>query len=371
MELLPYWHIISALLFAALHKMAKDKLTRITSLERVELLEMLDTANDAVISTDSEQIIVFFNLGAEEIFGYRSDEIVGQSLSVLIPESARQSHDHHMKDFGKTKVRSRLMGQRSEISGLRKSGYIFPAEASISQFKVEGKRIYTVFLRDITSRKRTEERLQASLQEKEVLLKEIHHRVKNNLQIISSLLRLQARKNTDPAAREVLNESQNRVGSIALIHEMLYQASDLARVDFREYVNALVSNLMRSYGTGTNVTVEVETGGLELDLDTAIPCGLIINELLSNSFKHGFKAGADSKVTILLQQEQPKHLRLTVSDNGIGLPEGFDYMESRTLGLRLVANLANQLGGEIEIDGSDGTNISISFDEPQIEVWPA
>ena len=327
---------------------------------------ILELANDAIVSVDENQHIVLFNRGAEQIFGYTAEEALGEPLDVLIPAPSRSEHQTSVQDFARSSGQSRLMGRRSEIRGLRKGGAEFPAEASISRTKVGDKTFFTAILRDISKRKETEEQLQASLEEKEVLLKEVHHRVKNNLQIISSLLNLQSRHTEDPKALEVIKESQNRVKSIALVHESLYRSSDLSRVDFGPYISEIASNLFRSYGNSRSVDLVVETNGILLGIDTAIPCGLMVNELLSNSMKHGLPRTAKGKIQVELSSiDQNNQLQLSVRDNGPGLPSNSNLLETKTLGLRLVMNLANQLGGNVEVHNDDGAVFTITFNRKE------
>ncbi len=214
---------------------------------------------------------------------------------------------------------------------------------------------------DALGRKKAEG-LRASLAEKEVLLKEIHHRVKNNLQIISSLLHLQSRNVTDARALEMLREGQNRVQSMALIHENLYRSQDLANVDFGEYVKTLVAHLFSSYGGGQGkVNLIVEVDRVPLSIDTAIPCGLIINELVTNSLKYAFPKGRKGEIQVCLHLVGDGEVALTVSDNGVGLPPGFDIERTESLGLRLVTTLADQIDGRVHIGCDVGSEFKISF----------
>jgi PAS domain S-box-containing protein len=213
---------------------------------------------------------------------------------------------------------------------------------------------------DVTERRRSEALIAASLKEKEVLLKEIHHRVKNNLQVISSLLSLQTANVHDPQTIEQLRESQNRIRSMALIHERLYQSNDLARIDFGEYVRSLVNFLVRSYGI-PNVHLKLAVQNIEMSVNTAIPCGLIINELVSNALKHAFPAGRGGEVEISVEVRPDGIGVLRVSDNGIGLPSDIDVDNTNTLGLQLVNTLSNQLNGKIELFREPGTTYSIAF----------
>jgi two-component sensor histidine kinase len=254
------------------------------------------------------------------------------------------------------------MGERREIFGRRKGGIDFPAEASISKAKIGAGWLFTVILRDVTARKIADEAIRASLREKEVLLKEIHHRVKNNLQVVSSLLGLQSRTVDDPATRRMFQESQNRVHSMALIHESLYQSENLSEIDFPAYIDQLANHLLRSYGVDSQrVHISASIDDLRLTMDTAIPCGLIINELVSNSLKYAFPGGKNGSVQIEMRQDENHQIRLEVSDNGIGLPEGVGFSGMKSLGLRLVRTLAEQLGATIEMGSGGGARIALTF----------
>ncbi|MDZ7270913.1 MAG: PAS domain-containing protein [candidate division KSB1 bacterium] len=214
---------------------------------------------------------------------------------------------------------------------------------------------------DVTERNRAMEKLTASLKEKEVLLKEIHHRVKNNMQVISSMLRLQAGYIQDPQALELFQESQNRVKSMALIHEKLYQSQDLARIDFADYLRNLTSHLFRSYSGRPDVTLNVEVGDVHLSVETGIPCGLIVNELVSNALKHAFPGGRSGQITVSLQRNNGTYV-LSVKDDGVGFPKDVDFRNTPSLGLQLVNTLTTQLEGSVElISNGVGTEFRIQF----------
>ncbi len=215
---------------------------------------------------------------------------------------------------------------------------------------------------DITERKQADEKIKASLKEKEVLLKEIHHRVKNNLQIISSLLKLQSGYIKDKHTLEMFKDSQSRIRSMALIHEKLYQSQDLSKVEFAEYISNLAANLFRSYEldpTAIKSTLNIEN--IFLEIDVAVPCGLIINELVSNSLKYAFPDRRKGEIQIQLYSDNGHEIKLIVSDNGIGLPKDFDFQNTGTLGLQLVNNLVEQLEGTTEVNGNSGTEFRIKF----------
>jgi PAS domain S-box-containing protein len=238
----------------------------------------------------------------------------------------------------------------------------FPAEVLLSAMEIDSKKVLQAVVRDITERKRDEEEIKASLAEKEVLLKEIHHRVKNNLQVISSLLRLQSRYIQDRQIIEMLKESQNRVRSMALVHEQLYHSKNLSRINFSEYIHNLATNLFQAYEVNKNgVKLNISVATIYLNIDIAVNCGLIINELVSNSLKYAFVDNSKQgniHIQCLIENQQ---FRLSVSDNGIGFPMDLDFRNSGSLGLRLVCSLVNQLRGNIDLNKNNGTTFTITF----------
>lgn len=235
---------------------------------------------------------------------------------------------------------------------------------------------------DITENKLAQKQIEASLIEKEVLLKEIHHRVKNNMQVISSLLKLQAGTLKDENLIEILKESQNRIKAMSLIHEKLYRSEDIANIDFGDYIKNLANDLFRFYNISTaKIKLKMDAGDVFINIDTAIPCGLIINELISNSLKYAFPEGKEGEIKISLHKitdmelqnadlksevRNPKSemIELIVSDNGVGIPEDIDYRNTESLGLRLITNLTeHQLGGKVELNRDKGTEFRIRFNE--------
>jgi len=215
---------------------------------------------------------------------------------------------------------------------------------------------------DITERKQAEDNLKASLQEKEILLKEVHHRVKNNLQIVHSLLNIQANNIQDDNAREAISECRNRVRSIALVHEKLYRSENLAKVDFAGYISGLTRSLLVSFGVGRrHIRLDLNLDPVLLSIDKAIPCGLIVNELVSNCLKHAFPGERAGVIQVELRSLDKDHVSLVVRDDGIGLAEALEPQKTKTLGLRLVTDLVKQLKGEIQIDHRGGTEFKILF----------
>jgi two-component sensor histidine kinase len=216
--------------------------------------------------------------------------------------------------------------------------------------------------RDVTQLREAAKTLEASLAEKEILLKEIHHRVKNNLQVISSLLKLHADEITDPVAKSAFADSQDRVRSIALLHEKLYESSDLGSVSAAEYTESLVRTLMRTHGSIAPARVSIEANGVFLPTDLAVPCGLILNELITNALKHAFPANTQLSPEIhIAMSADSKQLVLIVNDNGVGLSETFELSQSRTLGMHLVRTLARQLRAAVTVVSQNGTQWLFRF----------
>ncbi|MCK6649137.1 MAG: PAS domain S-box protein, partial [Bacteroidia bacterium] len=219
---------------------------------------------------------------------------------------------------------------------------------------------------DITEKKLVDEQIKQSLQEKEVLLKEVHHRVKNNLQVISSILNLQSSYVKDQGTLNILKESQNRIKSMAFIHESLYQTKDFSSINFSEYVVNLANNLIHSYSNFDNdIKLNLDIQNVFLNLDLAIPCGLIINEIVSNALKYAFVENNEGGEITIEMKSDGENLTLNIGDNGIGLPPDIDYRNTESLGLQLVVTLTDQLNGVIELDSQKGTNYRIVFNQNQ------
>lgn len=235
-------------------------------------------------------------------------------------------------------------------------------EIRVEERTFELHRVNNELMTEIAERKRAEEALTASLKEKEVLLREIHHRVKNNLQIVSSILSLQGNYITDRKSLEMFQDCQSRIKSIALIHELLYQNEDLAHTDFQEYLNSLVTNLLRTYRVNSRIRFEIHAESVHLTLDTAIHCGLIVTELVTNSLKYGFKEREEGTIQISTTSKYEEY-SLTVEDDGVGFPEEIDYRQTDSLGLQLVNTLTQQIDGSLILDRSKGTKFTLVFRE--------
>ena len=325
-----------------------------------------DSAVDGIITTDTEGKIVLFNPSLKNIFGYSIDEIKGKHVTMLMPDRYKQKFIDKLDRF-KSTGNHELNGKTFESLGLRKDNIEFPFEISIATWGPKGNKYTTSIIRDVTERKKTEKMLEKSLYDKEILLKEIHHRVKNNLMIISSLLSLQSDYIEDEESKNIFKESQNRARSMALIHERLYQSTDLKRIDFGDYIRTLANDLYHTYVMDTSlIKLNIDVEDIRLDINTSIPLGLILNELLTNSLKHAFLRGEGGEIYINFHMHDKKYF-LEVSDNGIGFPNDIDYENTESLGLRLVTSLTEQIDGEIEFNNISGTSFKIIFKEEKFD----
>lgn len=327
-----------------------------------KLRHLFESANDAIMVINFEGNIMEANRTAYERLGYTKKELLSMHISQLTsPEFAPAIPERieHLKKHGKVVL---------ESAHMRKDGTAMPVEVNSRVLELAGEKVFFSAVRDITERKLAEESMKASLREKEILLREIHHRVKNNMAVITSLLMLQSRniKNDrnikNEEVKQMFMESQNRIKSMALIHEKLYMEGDLLRIDFRKYVESLVKDLFSFYRVNTGAvkkTMSIED--IALDIDTMIPCGLIINELVTNSLKHAYENTDSPELTIGLTADGDDRLVLTVGDNGCGIAEDFSIQNSGSLGLQIVDGLVKQLRGDLVIGRSNGTAFRISF----------
>lgn len=307
-----------------------------------------------MISPDG--VILDINKSALKILGYKKEEIVGTPITTIYAPS---SHEKARHLFMKWKKKGVLRNE--EVTIQTKKGRERNVLLSAAAMRDDnGDILHSISVqRDITEKKQAEEQIKQSLKEKEVLLKEIHHRVKNNMQIISSLLSLQSASIENAKLRTMFREIQNRVKSMALIHEKLYQSEDFASIDFSDCIKILADEAVQSYRTDIVVTVDADT--VSLGIDTAIPCGLIINELVSNAAKHAFPdEGGEIVITF---HADGTAVELTVADNGVGIPGDIDIKTTESLGLSLVTLLAvDQLSGTLDLDRSKGTAFRITFE---------
>jgi len=322
---------------------------------------VVESAPNAMVMIRETGQIEMVNAQAELVFGYSREELLGQPVEMLVPNRFRAHHPGLRGSFFGD-PQSRPMGAGRDLFGLRKDGSEFPVEIGLNPIETEEGAMVLSAIVDISDRKHREDRIQAALKEKDVLLGEIHHRVKNNLQVIQSLLYLQSSKIEDEVALNLLTESQNRIKSMALIHQTLYQSKDFAEVDFQLFLDTLVPSLVSSYSfAGSPVTLSIDAAQVSLPIDAAIPCGLIVNELISNAMKHAFPGDAKGQIEVALTRDPNNEIVLSVSDNGIGMPGELDVANSNTLGLQLVTLLADQLGAEMSVNRSNPTRFQLRF----------
>jgi two-component sensor histidine kinase/FixJ family two-component response regulator len=235
-------------------------------------------------------------------------------------------------------------------------------EAKVVERTRELQRLTEALQADNAERQETQAQLEALLKEKEVLLKEMNHRVKNNLQIVASLLCLQADTIQDVHVRKMFEESRHRINTMALIHETLYQAGDVAEVEFATYLRTLVTQLLEASSVDPQqITLEVDADAIPLELTTAIPCGLLVNELVTNCLQHAFPEQRPGSIRIVLKANADGHVTLQVSDTGVGFPDGMNFRTTESLGLQLICLLAEQLGGTISLERIGGTTFTITF----------
>jgi PAS domain S-box-containing protein len=246
---------------------------------------------------------------------------------------------------------------------VKKDGTFIDLEVNLTSFESFDRNLLIAIVRDITGRKKVEEKIKSSLKEKEILLREVHHRVKNNLQIISSIINLQANNTKKDEIKTVIKEIRNRILSMALIHEKLYQSDNIAKVEFSSYVRSLIMGLFTTYGiTHDKVKMEIDVYNVPLNLDFVVPCGLIVNEIVSNSVKYAFPGNMKGKITVRFKPLQDgEGYELDIIDNGIGMPKEIDFHKTETLGLRLIRALITQLGGDVKIVKDGGTHYHIDF----------
>ena len=324
---------------------------------------VVEWAPSAMVMIDHDGIMVLVNTQAERMFNYGREALIGQAVEILIPERFRHHHQMFRSTYFDTPT-PRPMGIGRDLAGCRSDGSEFPIEIGLNPLDTEAGPMVLASIIDITDRLRAQRRLEDALQEKTVLLNEVHHRVKNNLQVITSLLNLQADHAADPTLRAILAESCGRVKAMALTHQLLYERKDFSRVDLGDYLQRLVQSIRATYrATGDRITLQLKLPGhrVDLDLERAIPCGLLINELVTNSFKHAFPGERRGEIVIQLSEDGDGRIGLSVADDGVGLPADIELSQSTSLGLQLVPLFVDQVHGQLSVDRNGGTRFSVSF----------
>lgn len=317
---------------------------------------LLESAPDAKVIVNEQGLIQIVNSQTEAVFGYPREELLGQPVEKLIPRRYHTRHLQHRTGYFSA-PEARPMGPGQELYGLRKNGEEFPIEIRLSPLQTEDGLLISSAIRDITQRKAVEEQLRKSLEEKETLLHEIHHRVKNNLAVIGSTFYLQSTYVEDEKAMEILQNCQDRVRSMALVHDRLYHSGNFSAVDFGEYTRELCTDLFSNYAVNPDrIQLSIDIDSIDVGLNQAVPCALILNELVSNSLKHAFPDDHQGVLRIQMRNQNTGGLQLTVADNGIGMPDAPVSSDTGSFGMRLLRTLTRQVDGTIEyLPGNPGT----------------
>jgi len=324
---------------------------------------VVEWAPSAMVMINREGIIVLVNAQTEQMFDYRREALVGQSVEILVPERFRHNHRLFRSGYFDSPV-PRPMGIGRDLAGCRSDGSEFPIEIGLNPLDTEAGGMVLASIIDITERRRIQQRLEDALREKTVLLNEVHHRVKNNLQVISSLLNLQADHAADASLRAILKESCGRVKAMALTHQLLYERKDFSHIDLGDYLQRLVQSIRATYrAAGVRIALQLvlPEESVHLDLERAIPCGLLVNELVTNSFKHAFPGDRRGEIVIELKEDSDGLIKFSVADDGIGLPPEAKLAESSSLGLQLVPLFIDQLHGTLQIERQGGTRFCMTF----------
>lgn len=348
--------------------------------------QVIEAAPTGMLMIDAEGKIVLVNSQIEKLFGYPRQELTGQSVEMLVPSRYRRGHAIYRRDhFGSP--RARPMGMGRDLFALRQDGAEIPIEIGLNPLHTSQGEFVLSSVIDITERKRTEQEkselllqlqtlnaqleqrvaqrtsdLSTALKEREVLLQEIHHRVKNNLQVISSLINVQLSSLTDRSNAQALEDCRARVAAIALIHEKLYQSRDYAQVPFSEYARSLVRSVFATSDLrNSTIKLDLAIDELSLSVEAAVPCGLILNELVTNALKHAFKNRASGTIAVWLRIVDSDQVRLTVKDDGVGFDKKLDLGRPTSLGMQLVTIFAEQLDARLDMSGDGGAAFELTF----------
>jgi PAS domain S-box-containing protein len=319
---------------------------------------IFENVQDIFYQTDLKGNIIEISPSIERYSGYKPVELINKTVETfyLNPEDRTYLIKEIEKKGEVADYEIILKTKNNNLLYVSTNAHLL-FDSSKNPIGIEGS------LRDITERKNIEIQLKNSLTEKEMLLKEIHHRVKNNLMIISSLLNLQSGYIKDKESQNIFKESENRARSMALIHERLYQSTDLKRIDFGDYITSLATELFHTYVADRNlIELKINVEDILLDINTAIPLGLIVNELITNSLKHAFPNGMKGKINIDFYLKND-HYKFAVKDDGIGFPDDIDFQNTNSLGLQIVNSLTEQIDGEIKLNKYNGTEFKITFKE--------
>jgi PAS domain S-box-containing protein len=327
------------------------------------LSSLVDASPDGIYQINLRGNVQSCNRAGAELLGVSAPgEVIGKNvLDVIAPEERALALVYFAQVVGEGVVR----GIELTIRRLRGGSLVAEFSAAVMRDAEGRPESLMVVARDVTEKRESRARIERSYREQQVLLKEIHHRVKNNMQVISSLLSLQAAQVSDDKVRALFAESQNRVRSMALVHEKLYQSPSFAEIDFGEYLESVVLELTRSYSRA-HVAGRVTGRGILLPIDAAIPCGLIVNELVSNALKHAFGGRPSGTVDVVIGRLEGDELELVVRDDGVGFPQDRPISDERSMGMAIVTNLVEQIHGRLERGPGPGTEFRIRFPDPLV-----
>jgi PAS domain S-box-containing protein len=326
---------------------------------------VVEMAVDGIITIDERGRMETVNAAAQRLFGYSAREMVDRNVKMLMPEPYQSEHDGYLANYRSTGER-RIIGIGREVSGRRKDGTVFPIYLAVSEVRLGNRRIFTGIVRDISAQKRAEEELRVSLSEKETLLREIHHRVKNNLQVIIGLLSLQART-VGPELAAYVEESQERIRAMARVHEQLHLSENVASFDIARYLARLCEDFATIHGAlGPKILFRASAAQVPIAFDAATPVVLIMNEVLSNAVKHAFPHGRQGQVEIALRRNGAR-LILQVRDDGVGIPPERLQKVNSSMGLRLIEALSRQIGAKASFKSQSGTVFTLSIPRSAVE----
>lgn len=319
---------------------------------------LFEGMHDGCILFDPDGTILRANSSAVRILGYEhADCLIGRSMAWDIFVSLEEYMNFLWLLEEKGAVDDRIIRFKCKYHGK------ITIECNARQlFDKPGKPSCIVgTFRDISERVRIDERINSLVEEKNTLLKAVNHRIGNNLQIISSMIDLQSEPGLDESARQFIQECQCRIRSVAMVHSQLSRTTDCVALDFGDYLENLVGSIFRSCRTDSRISLSVEAESLKLGMDHVIHCGLIVNELVSNSLQHAFPDGRKGKLTLRMHRDNDERIHLVVTDDGIGMPPGLDFRDTCSLGFQLVKFLVDQIQGEIELENIRGTTVRIAF----------
>ena len=340
----------------AKHRVAEEELR----MNAAALDTMLEGVN---VVRARDQRFVYTNPAYDRMFGYENGELIGRPVTIINAPTDRSPSETAREV---TSALNETGTWEGEIANMKKDGTVVFTHAKISTFEhSEHGALWIGVQEDITERKQKDARLRTSLEEKEVLLREVHHRTKNNMQVICSILSLQAGSTDNEDTKRAFQESRDRIQAMGLVHQKLYQSRDLSSIDLGEYIRELIALLLESHAVSEDrISVVFDLEPVSASVDTAIPCGLIINELVSNALKHAFPEDRIGEIRIRLSSTGEGQIDLSVSDNGVGVHDGFDFRKQDTLGLKSILMIGeHQLQGKVEFDAVNGVTCRIGFSD--------